>query len=130
MTRSTSPPHRDHTFLDAMRTQGDPPADDIVAQVVAEGGPDALRGLMRRLFEHGGGDRALPPAVRELGGPAAEELPELGQVRLCEAERLYRRYRPEVRIVLGGYSLPAAYAARKGVQVLHRTAHLLKAPAR
>jgi hypothetical protein len=113
-----------------MRGQGDPPADDIVARVVAEGGPPALRGLMRRLFEHGGGDRALPPAVREAFGPAGPPPSDLGRARLVEAERFYRRHRPEVRMVLGGYSLPAAYAARKGVQVLHRTAYLLEAPAR
>ena len=130
MTCPTSPPRRDHAFLDAMRTQGDPRADDIIARIVAEGGPGALRGLMRRLFEPGGEDRALPPAVRELAGSAGSELPERGRKRLHEAERLYRRYRPEVRIVLGGYSLPAAYAARKGVQVLHRTRYLLESPAR
>src|SRR5690242_9216325 len=93
--RPTSPLRREHALLDAMRMQGDPPADDIVARVVAEGGPPALRGLMRRLFEHGGGDRALPPAVHEALGPAAPPPSELGRGRLCEAERLYRRYRPE-----------------------------------
>jgi ER-bound oxygenase mpaB/B'/Rubber oxygenase, catalytic domain len=130
MMSPRSPAQRDHVFLDAMRMQGDPPADDAVARVVAEGGPGALCGMMRRLFERSGGDRALHPAVRELFDAAAASRSLLGRGRLSEAEQLYRRHRPEIRIALGGYSLPAAYAARKGAQVLHRTACLLEAPAR
>jgi ER-bound oxygenase mpaB/B'/Rubber oxygenase, catalytic domain len=129
MTPPRSLPHRDHVFLDAMRMQGDPPADDAVARIVAEGGPGALGGVMRRLFDRGGGDRALPPAVRELFGAEAASQPVIERGRLREAERLYRRHRPEIRIALAGYSLPAAYAARKGAHVLHRTRTLLEAPA-
>jgi hypothetical protein len=130
MMPTRSPAHRDHAFLDAMRTEGDPPADDAVAGVVAEGGPGALCGMMRRLFERSGGDRALDPAVRQLFDAAAASQSVIGRGRLREAEQLYRRHRPEIRIALGGYSLPAAYAARKGAQVLHRTACLLESPAR
>jgi hypothetical protein len=129
MTLPRSLPCRDHVFLDSMRMQGDPPADDAVARIVAEGGPGALGGVMRRLFQRGGGERDLHPAVRELFGAAAASPPVIGRGRLREAERLYRRHRPEITIALAGYSLPAAYAARRGAQVLHRTASLLKAPA-
>ena len=90
MRESTlKPSRRDHAFLDAMRTRGDPRADDLVAQIVAEGGRDALRGLMRRLFEQGGGDHMLPPAVRALGGPVSSDLSELERKRLFLARDPY-----------------------------------------
>src|SRR5262249_9154292 len=130
MPLSSSTPRFDHAFLDAMRMQADEPADDVIARVAANGGPPALGGLMRALFDPEGRARDAPAPARELYDAMAARPPDPELGRLPEAEALYARYRPEARIVLGGYSLPAAYAARKGVQVLHRTTHLLKTPAR
>jgi hypothetical protein len=115
-----------HAFLDAMRLEGDSLADAVIAHVVAEGGPGAVHGLLQRLFASQG----LPAAVDAFLARATGEAQAVDAARLREAERLYARYRPEVRLVLGTYSLPAAYAARKGVQVLHRTTYLLKNPVR
>lgn len=124
-----------HAFLDAMRLEGDPLADAVISRVVAEGGPGALHGLLKRLFSsHGEGASAgLPDGVAAFLERASAEAgsgAEVDATRLREASRLYARYRPEVRLVLGTYSLPAAYAARRGVQVLHRTTYLLKNPVR
>lgn len=121
-----------HAFLDAMRWEGDPLADAVIARVVTEGGPGAPHGLLRRLFApHGDASGAgLPPSVVDFLERARAEGGEADAARLREAERLYARYRPEIRLVLGTYSLPAAYAARKGVQVLHRTTYLMKNPVR
>ncbi len=43
---------------------------------------------------------------------------------------MFSLFGPEVMLVLGTYSLPATYAARKGVQVVYRSAYLRKRPVR
>jgi hypothetical protein len=46
------------------------------------------------------------------------------------AQRTFAELGPEILMVLGFYSLPASYAARKGVKVLARTARLVDGPLR
>src|SRR5690242_11322152 len=103
MRSRTSPPRWDHAFLDAMRMQADEQADGVIARVVASGGPAALGGLMRNLFDHEGCLRDAPAPARELYGAMSAEPPDPQSGRLREATALYARYRPEVRIALGGY---------------------------
>jgi hypothetical protein len=43
---------------------------------------------------------------------------------------MFAEHGPEVMMLLCCYSLPSSYAAKKGVQVLHRTAYLAKRPNR
>ena len=45
-------------------------------------------------------------------------------------EQLFSEHGPEIMMLLCCYSLPSSYAAKKGVQVLHRTAYLAKRPNR
>lgn len=117
--------------MEAMRREGDPLADAVISHTFTAGGPGALHGLLKRLFNRGDlGLAGLPPEVREYLARATAEVSTVDEERLRMAERLYARHRPEIRLVLGGYSLPAAYAARRGVQVLHRSAYLLKNPVR
>lgn len=49
---------------------------------------------------------------------------------VAAGERLFAIHGPEIFVVLCCSSLPSSYAARKGVQVLHRTAYLAKRPTR
>lgn len=49
-----------HAFLDAMRWEGDPLADAVIARVVTEGGPGALHGLLKLVLEEPGGPRPPP----------------------------------------------------------------------
>src|SRR5439155_16091528 len=49
---------------------------------------------------------------------------------LAEGENVFAAYGPEILMVLGLYAIPAAYAARRGVQVLHRTAYFQRRPMR
>jgi hypothetical protein len=57
-------------------------------------------------------------------------IPDLDLAVQRRAESLFGLLGPEILMVLGFYSLPASYAARKGVQVLYRTAYLLTRPVR
>jgi len=125
------PPMLSHAFLDAMRLEGDPLADSLIQQVSAQGGMRALHGLMRLLMmQVGGTGRDVPPSVYEYLAKASEQMPALDRQRIHRAEKLFALYRAEIRLILGTYSLPNAYAAGKGVQTLFRTAYLLKSPVR
>jgi hypothetical protein len=117
--------------MDAMRMQGDPLADALIHQVSAEGGMRALHGLMRLLMmQVGGTGRDVPACVYEYLGRTAKQAPALDRERIHRVEKLFALYRAEIRMILGTYSLPNAYAAGKGVQTLYRTAFLLKSPVR
>ncbi|HEX8701809.1 MAG TPA: oxygenase MpaB family protein [Myxococcaceae bacterium] len=125
------PPMLSHAFLDAMRLEGDPLADTLLQQVAAQGGMRAVHGLMRLLMmQVGGTGRDVPPSVYEYLARAARQVPVLDRQRIHRAEKLFALYRAEIRMILGTYSLPNAYAAGKGVQTLYRTAYLLKSPVR
>jgi hypothetical protein len=129
---TTMPPHLfTHAFMDAMRMEGDPLADTLIQRVSAEGGMRALGGLMRLLMmQVGGTGREVPASVYEYLGQTAQRAPVLDRERIHRAEKLFALYRAEIRLILGTYSLPNAYAAGKGVQTLYRTGYLLKSPVR
>jgi hypothetical protein len=117
-------------FLDQMRTAGDPVADAAVAKLYATGRVDAVDQLMKTLVQNDGlpSDK-LPPAIRDyLTATAA--LPPIDPAKVAKGEALFARTGPEMLVALGFFSLPASYAARKGVQVLYRTAYLEKRPIR
>ena len=72
---------------------------------------------------------SLPAEMRDfLKTTAGQPLPDPS--RLAMAENLFADHGPEILTTLGCYALPDAYAARKGVKVLHRTAYLTKRPTR
>src|SRR5690606_21151437 len=52
------------------------------------------------------------------------------QAAIAPGQELFAEHGPLILMCLGHYSLPAAYAAAKGVEVLHRTAYLEKRPAK
>lgn len=116
--------------LDAARRRGDPPADAVVASLFATHGVDAVRGLMAQLVK----DDAFVPET--LPGDLrayldATEVPDTRDAATIEAgERVFAVHGPEILMVLCCSSLPSSYSARKGVQVLHRTAYLAKRPTR
>lgn len=117
-------------MLDAARRRGDPPADAVVAALFAQGGPAAVAGLMTQFVTND----ALTPA--SLPAPLAEYLAATDVIDTRDAatiaagERMFAVHGPEILIVLCCSSLPSSYSARKGVQVLHRTAYLAKRPTR
>jgi hypothetical protein len=116
--------------LDVARTEGDPVADAAIDELFREGQVDAVNQLMRTLVVNDGlpSDK-LPAVIREYlsrtAAPAGIESPDM-----VLAQEIFGVMGPEILAVLGFYSLPADYAAKKGVQVLYRTGRLLTNPTR
>ncbi|QSQ24062.1 DUF2236 domain-containing protein [Pyxidicoccus parkwayensis] len=120
-----------HASLDALRLRGDPLADSVIARLYTEGRVDAVNLLMRGLVANGDAPSSqLPPYVLDYLARTSEDLPAIDAERLHQAQALFDLFGPEILTVLGFYSLPASYAARRGVQVLDRTGYLRKAPVR
>ena len=117
-------------FLDEKREKGDPRADTVIKDLIDSGRIDEVDRDLLSLLRN---DQALPSDLpsslhdflERTAGPVKVD-PEA----LRGGQRVYAEYGPEILMVLGFYSLPAAYAARKGVQVLYRTAFLEKRPMR
>jgi hypothetical protein len=116
-------------FLDTMRAQGDPQADAVVQALFAEGKVATINQLMRLLFRN---DTALPEEMPELVRDYFEQtvaLPEWAdQRKIAQGAALFGQHASRIMLLLGHYALPACYAARNGVQVLHVTGHLSKNP--
>ena len=116
-------------ILDAARLRGDALADDTVAAVFKAGDTAAVARLLSTLMRDDQAPGDLAPAVADYlqqSGGSIERGPELA----ASGERIFAEHGPEVMMLLCCYSLPSSYAARKGVQVLHRTAYLAKRPNR
>lgn len=118
------------TLLDAARRRGDPPADAVVAALFAHGGPNAVRGFMGQLVTNDELVTAhLPVSLADyLAATAVIDTRDADTI--AAGERVFATHGPEILVVLCCSSLPSSYSARKGVQVLHRTAYLAKRPTR
>lgn len=111
-------------FLDEMRQTGDPPADEVVATLFATGGVYRVWDLMKMLVENDHpAPEQLPPEMQQYLAATSAMAP-VDPALVAGGQRLFERYGPEILLVLACYSLPASYAARKGVQVLYRTGYL------
>ena len=116
-------------ILDSARTRGDALADATVAAIFKAGDRPAVAGLLATLMRDDQKPGDLPaPVVDYLVASA------LGVDRSAEAaaagERIFAEHGPEILMLLCCYSLPSSYGAKKGVQVLYRTAYLAKRPNR
>ncbi|MCY1077821.1 oxygenase MpaB family protein [Archangium lansingense] len=115
-------------WLDRMRSVGDPGVDALIAEHVATRGPESLELLLRDLFR----TQRMPeadPLVRSY----LEVLPRIELVDrevIARGQDLFGLYGPEVLMILGSYSLPLAYAAGHGVQVVYRSRRLKDEPIR
>jgi len=118
----------DDLRLDAARRIGDPIVDPIVSAHLEAHGPDAMGRLLEALFR----TRGLPadePFV-------ASCLRALGEVDIGDPEivergqRLFGLFGPEIFLILGSCSLPLAFAAGNGVQVVYRSRRLKDDPVR
>lgn len=116
--------------LDAARLRGDSLADATVAAVFAAGQTDAVSNLMATLMRNDqAAPAALPAVVRDYLSQTslvAAHHPDT----VARGQRVFADHGPEILMLLCCYSLPSSYAARKGVQVLHKTAYLAKRPNR
>jgi hypothetical protein len=117
-------------FLDDQRKHGDALADEAVGRLFASGEVGAVDALMKRLVLNDGiPPEGLPPVIADYLARTSELAP-LDQQEVRRGEALFGTFGPEMLLVLGFYSLPASYSARKGVQVLYRTGYLLNRPVR
>jgi hypothetical protein len=116
-------------ILDAARMRGDAFADATVAEIFKAGDTPAVARLFSSLMRdetlQGQGAEPVTHFLRKTGPIAARP-----RESVLAGERVFAEHGPEVMMLLCCYSLPSSYAARKGVQVLHRTAYLAKRPNR
>lgn len=130
-TRALSPAERwSNAFLDSMRQEGDPEADGVIRDLFAEGDVDAVNKLLETLVRNDGLPSALLPKVVRDYLAANARIPLAPPEQIARAQNLFALNGPEMLVALGFYSLPASYAARKGVQVIYGTAFLKDRPVR
>lgn len=104
--------------LDALRLQTDEALDPLVAQLPASALGELL-GVLFRSDHLPEGDARWSALLGRL--PA---LPVAEPAAIAAGQELFRLFGPESLLVLGCYSLPAAYAAANGVQVIYRARRL------
>ena len=118
-------------LLDELREVGDPPADAVVARDlrrrpgrVRQPPDEDARAQRRGALQAAAGGRAPLPG-------RTDDLPDWADPeRIAVGERFFGQHGPGCVMALACASLPACYAARKGVQVLHLTARLQTDPVR
>jgi hypothetical protein len=131
LTRGLTPAERwSNEFLDSMRQQGDPEADGVIRDLFAQGELGAINSLMETLVRNDGLPSHLLPKVVQDYLAANARLPLASSAQIERAQNLFALNGPEMLVALGFYSLPASYAAKKGVQVIYRTAFLKDRPVR
>lgn len=105
---------------------GDPEADQAIAALFAESGQQAraVAGVIESLVKNTEPTpENLPPQLHGyLEMTSRVPLPVLPRVKI--GEQAFAEHGPEILCLLACYSLPAAYGARKGAQVLFRTGQL------
>ena len=116
-------------ILDAARLRGDALADATVAQIYAAGETDAVARVLSTLMrDDQPAENLRAPVAGYLAATAT--IVERSPDSVAAGERIFAEHGPEIMMLLCCYSLPSSYAAKKGVQVLHRTAYLAKRPNR
>jgi hypothetical protein len=115
-------------WLDRMRSVGDPGVDELIAEHVATRGPESLERLLRELFRTQRMPDADPLVHRYLTALPRSDSGDRDVI--ARGQQLFGLYGPEVLMILGSYSLPLAYAAGHGVQVVYRSRRLKDDPIR
>jgi hypothetical protein len=99
-------------FLDSLRAQGDPQADDAVRRILA----DAEEGAIRTLFRDMDSNDAVPPhslfpAASDFFDATRDLPPGTDLTRIRRGEALFWRHAYLIALVLLAKSLPEGYAA-------------------
>jgi hypothetical protein len=115
--------------LDRCRQEGDPRADAVVQQLLADKRFDAIEALMGPLVVD---DAPVAPGMPAYLDTFLRDtaLPTVRPADIALGQQVFAQHGPEICLLLACYALPAAYAAKKGVKVLHETAYLAKRPNR
>ena len=109
-------------FLDSMRRVGDPPADAVIRDLVVRHDVERVNELLRSLVHNDDIVSAdMPASVRDYLAQT-EALPSWADNDLIRrGETFFDDNWPVIVMLLFCASLPSAYAAGKGAQVLHLT---------
>ena len=109
----------DDAFLDTLRGEGDPLADEVVRQLVADQGIRAVGRVFQLVVSN---DGELPPdAPREFARflAATDGLPaDVDTRRIARGEAVYFRHAFPVALVLLAKSLPEGYSAPNLTRIL------------
>jgi hypothetical protein len=115
-------------YLNRMRMVGDPEADQLIKKYFEPGPPIPMAELLGTLLGGAGRIEDLPEELRYMLEATDESLAAVDREALERGQQMFRQHGPEILWVLACYSLPAAYAAPRGVRVLRRTGRLKKTP--
>ena len=130
-TAARTPVRWNDETLDLMRQVTDPVADDVVKALFAGGEVDAVDALMNHLVRNDQLIAEQLPEIIQHYLKATAALPDWADTtKIAIAEKLFGRCGPSICLSLMCASLPSAYAAAKGVQVLQMTARLKTDPTR
>jgi hypothetical protein len=118
-------------FLDPYRQQGDPPADALIATLVAEGGREGVGLFMRWLADAQAVDLSNQhPAVGQFFADHSELPPWADRARMQRGMAFFQKHMGAIGLVLGTFSLPYTYLGANGVQVLWLTERIKNDTAR
>jgi ER-bound oxygenase mpaB/B'/Rubber oxygenase, catalytic domain len=92
----------------------------VVTSIFEARGPTAIDHLRRGLFHYEAAEDALPAEAASFIAEPVEGV----QKDIGRGQTLFQELGPEVLLILGCYSLPAAYAATRGARVLAQTGFL------
>ncbi len=114
-----------HTQLDQYRHIGDPPADQLIAQLVAEQGLDGAHRLFGRLIREVELPlRELPPSLADFVAAQRASRLELSDATVARAQSLFLDHGPKLLVLLYYQSLPLLYSMANGAEVLVQTGRL------
>ncbi|XWW44378.1 DUF2236 domain-containing protein [Fibrella sp. USSR17] len=110
------------TQLDQYRQVGDPPADAVIATIVAEGGREGVATLMRWLADNTTFDTSSQPeAVQQFFSTFSHLPPWANTDQMRRGMAFYQKHIGVIGLILGTFSLPYTYLGANGVQLLWLT---------
>jgi hypothetical protein len=116
----------DDAHLEAFRGVGDPPADVVMRAIVSEGRNELAQATayLGMLVDSDSPPNNPHPALEAFLAETFE-LPDWADPELIDrGQQRFKDWGPQIILSLFCASLPSAYAAKKGVQVLAQTARL------
>ncbi|WP_375446286.1 oxygenase MpaB family protein [uncultured Fibrella sp.] len=110
------------TQLAQARLVGDPPADAVIAAVVAQQGRDGVAALMRWLASNTDFDTSGQPTLVQQFFTDYAHLPAWANPdQMRRGMAFYQQHAGVIGLVLGTFSLPYTYLGANGVQLLWLT---------
>lgn len=123
----------DDAFLKALRNEGDPPADAVVAAFIDSELDARAHGLMAALIARSVGSAESDESSLSLRSFVSERPPLplwTDHTMLERGQELFAEFIPQLGLGLWMASIPAGYAGAHGAQVLTHTARLVSDPKR